>query len=238
MIKASKINFKVFTIFPEIFPGTLGVSVIGNALKKGIWNLNTVNLRDYANDTHKSVDDAPYGGGAGMVMKAEIVDNALSDQYNKNIQKPKLIYLSPRGKKIEQKYIDGLSSYNEIGILCGRFEGVDQRVLDYWDFEEVSIGDFIISGGEVAAQALIDSIVRSIPGVLGNDKSLINESFYDGLLEYNHYTRPAVWNDCKVPEILLSGNHAQINLWRVEQSKQITRDRRPDLWDKYIKFSS
>ncbi len=234
MQKNKVLKFTVLTIFPELFPGALGVSVIGNALKKSLWNLEIVNLRDYADKPHRSIDDSPYGGGAGMVMKADVVHNALSSHCSTDRNKTKFIYLSPRGRKIDNSYVSCLSSFENIVILCGRFEGVDQRVLDHWGFEEVSIGDFVISGGEVASQLLIDACVRLIPGVLGNDDSLYDESFCNGLLEYNHYTRPCVWNDCKIPEILLSGNHEKINLWRKQQSEEITRIRRPDLWATYV----
>jgi tRNA (guanine37-N1)-methyltransferase len=227
------LNIKVFTIFPELFPGPLGASIVGRALEQKLWSLDPINIRDYATDKHKTVDDMSFGGGPGMVMRADVVDAALQAQYAKN--KPTaLIYMSPRGKPLTQERVKELAKSEKIGVLCGRFEGVDQRVLDHWNFEELSIGDYVLSGGEIAAYALIDACVRLLPGVVGEPASLEDESFSHGLLEYPQYTRPREWKDCKVPEVLLSGNHQLIQRWRQEKSEELTRHRRPDLWQKYI----
>ncbi len=229
---SSVFNVKVFTLFPELFPGILGASVTGRALEQGLWTLEVVKLRDFAHGKHAQVDDTPCGGGAGMVMRADVIHGALSHHYKK---RPKnLIYLSPRGKPFTQQRAQELAQGGEVGFLCGRFEGVDQRVLDHWDFEEVSLGDFVLSGGEIACQALIDASVRLVPGVLGAAESLEEESFTSGLLEYPHYTRPREWNDCNVPPVLLSGNHREIYAWRKLQAESLTKERRPDLWECYL----
>jgi len=219
----------VFTIFPELFPGPLSTSVTGRGLDQNLWQLNTHNIREAATDKHRTVDDASFGGGPGMVMRPDVLDAALTKVYG-TAKPKKLIYLSPRGKTLTQAYAQELSQTESLGILCGRFEGVDQRVLDVWDFEEVSIGDYVLTGGEMAAYVLIDAVVRLIPGVIGEEESLSEESFAQGLLEYPQYTRPREWNSCKIPEVLLSGNHQLIQTWRHEQAKEITRLRRPDLW--------
>ena len=220
---------KVLTLFPDMFPGPLGFSLAGKALDKGFWALETTDIRKFSSDKHATVDDAPFGGGPGMVMRADIVGNAL-DAAN---LKSRPIYLTPRGKPLDQKRVRALASDPEIAILCGRFEGVDERVLDMHDLEQVSIGDFVLSGGEPAAITLIDACVRLLPGVIGKQESLKDESFEGGLLEYPHYTRPVDWQGQKVPELLLSGHHQKIKSWRREAAKRITQERRPDLWKRY-----
>lgn len=229
-------HIQLYTLYPEMFPGTLGCSLAGKALKKGVWSYETVNIRDYATDKHKTVDDIPYGGGAGMVMRPDVLSNAVQDTLKPDA---KLLYMSPRGKKLTQDYISGLAKAKNIAIICGRFEGVDERVFRSIGAEEVSIGDFVLSGGEVAAMVLMDACVRLLPGVLGNKETLEEESFggsseYAGLLEYPLYTRPANWQGMEVPEVLRSGNHAQIKRWRLERAKELTKSRRPDLWQRYI----
>jgi len=223
---------QIFTLYPEFFPGPLSKGLYGKALEKKIWNLKVVNIRDAAEDKHKTVDDTPFGGGAGMLMKADIlaksIDNNLEDR-------SRIFYLSPKGKKFDQKLAKELSKEKSINLICGHFEGVDERLLTTRNIEEVSIGDFILSGGESAAFVIIDSILRLLPGVLGNDSSKKNESFENGLLEYPQYTKPQIWEKKGVPEVLLSGDHAKIKDWRLSQSEAITRVRRPDLWQKYKK---
>ena len=220
---------KVLTLFPDMFPGPLGFSLAGKALDKGLWALETTDIRKFASDKHSTVDDAPFGGGPGMVMRADIVGNALDAA---NLQS-RAIYLTPRGKPLDQKRVRALASDPEIAILCGRFEGVDERVLDRHELEQVSLGDFVLSGGEPAAISLIDACVRLLPGVIGKEKSLKDESFEGGLLEYPHYTRPVDWRGQKVPELLLSGHHQKIKSWRREAAIRITQERRPDLWKRY-----
>lgn len=222
----------VFTLFPELFPGPLGASVVGRGLSQDLWSLTCVNIRDFATDKHVTVDDAPFGGGPGMVMRPDVLDQALSATYGE--KKPDaLIYLSPSGAPLTQKRVKELAKTQNIGLLCGRFEGVDQRVLDAWDFEEISIGDYVLSGGELAAMVLLDACVRLVPGVLNSQESLEEESFSQGLLEYPHYTRPQQWLGREVPEVLLSGHHGKVRQWRKEQSIARTKVRRPDLWDVY-----
>lgn len=220
----------ILTLFPEMFPGVLGQSLSGRALEKKLWAYNAVNIRDFAQDKHKTVDDTPFGGGAGMVMRADVIESSLL-----SIPKPgRKIYLSPRGKVLNQKLVEELKSEESITLLCGRYEGVDQRVLDAHGFEEISIGDYVLSGGEPAAIILMDACIRLLHGVMGNDETAGEESFSNGLLEYPHYTRPAEWTDSSgtthtVPEILKSGDHAKIKKWRQEQSEAITKKIRPDL---------
>ena len=221
---------RVFTLYPELFPGPLGSGLYKKALEKKLWSLDIVDIRDYALDKHKSVDDTPFGGGSGMVMRADVIANSL-DKKISNKNEP-IIYLSPKGKKFDQVYAKEIIGKN-INIICGHFEGVDQRLLETRGIEEVSIGDFILSGGETAAMIVIDTLVRLIPGVLGNSSSLNDETFERNLLEYPHYTKPQKWGKKDVPEVLLSGDHAKIKRWRLEQSEDITRRRRPDLWKKY-----
>ena len=223
---------QVFTLYPEIFPGPLSKGLYGKALSKKLWNLNIVNIRDAAEDKHKTVDDTPYGGGSGMLLKADVLAKSLDQN---KIEGEKVIYLSPKGKKFDQNYARELSNEKSVSFICGHFEGVDERVLSTRNIEEISIGDYILSGGETAAFVMIDSILRLLPGVLGNENSRIDESFENGLLEYPQYTKPQIWEEKAVPEVLLSGDHSKIKDWRLSQSKAITRDRRPDLWDKYKK---
>jgi tRNA (guanine37-N1)-methyltransferase len=220
----------VLTIFPEMFPGPLAHSLSGKALEKGLWALETVDIRDFARDKHGSVDDAPFGGGPGMVMRPDVVDAALGSVADR--PGPKLL-MTPRGAPLDQKRVEELAAGPGVTILCGRYEGIDQRAIEARDLDEVSLGDFVLSGGEPAALALIDATVRLLPGVLGAEASLGEESFERGLLEYPHYTRPAEWQGRAVPEVLLSGHHEKIRAWRLAQAEEITRRRRPDLWARY-----
>jgi tRNA (guanine37-N1)-methyltransferase len=223
----------ILTLFPEMFPGSLGLSLSGRALEAGTWSYTAVNIRDFAEDKHKTVDDTPFGGGAGMVMRADVIEKALL-----SIPKPgRKIYLSPRGKLLTQALVKELMAEDMITLLCGRYEGVDQRVLDAHEFEEISIGDYVLSGGEPAALILMDACIRLLPGVMGNVETPVEESFSSGLLEYPHYTRPADWVTASgevlsVPDILKSGDHQKITEWRREQSLEITQARRPDLLKK------
>ena len=223
---------QVFTLYPEFFPGPLAKGLYGKALSNKLWNLNVVNIRDAATDKHKTVDDAPYGGGTGMLLKPDILAKSLDQRVKKD---ERIFYLSPKGKKFDQKFAKDLSKEKSISLICGHFEGVDERVLDTRNIEEISIGDYVLSGGETAALVVLDSILRLLPGVLGNEKSAIDETFENGLLEYPQYTKPQIWEEKSVPEVLLSGDHAKIKDWRLSQSEAITRDRRPDLWQKYKK---
>lgn len=224
---------KVITLFPGAFPGTLGFSLTGKALKDRLWALETINLRDFGEGKHRNVDDTPAGGGAGMVLRADVVAQALEAAAGGTKAPHPVIYLSPRGKPFDQSDARRFASTNGITLLCGRFEGVDQRVLDHYNVEEVSLGDFVLTGGEIAAQALIDATVRLIPRVLGNQASTEEESFSDGLLEHPQYTRPAVWEGHEIPETLLSGHHGDIAKWRKDMAERLTRQRRPDLWQAY-----
>lgn len=221
----------IFTLYPEFFPGALGQGIYQRALDKKIWNLNVKNIRDYADDKHSTVDDRPFGGGSGMVLKAEVINQCLE----KNSNNLKTYYLSPRGKVFNQDIASEIASTEGINLLCGHFEGIDQRVLDYREIEEISVGDYILSGGETAATVLLDAVIRLLPGVLGNEKSNKDETFSDNLLEYPQYTQPRIWKEIQVPEVLLSGNHAEIKDWRLKQSRSITQRLRPDLWAKYTK---
>ena len=223
---------QVFTLYPEFFPGPLAKGLYGKALSNNLWNLNVVNIRDAATDKHKTVDDTPYGGGTGMLLKPDILAKSLDQRVKKD---ERIFYLSPRGKKFDQKFAKDLSKEKSISLICGHFEGVDERVLNTRNIEEISIGDYVLSGGETAALVVLDSILRLLPGVLGNEKSAIDETFENGLLEYPQYTKPQIWEEKPVPEVLLSGDHAKIKDWRLSQSEAITRDRRPDLWQKYKK---
>lgn len=251
-------HVNILTLFPEMFPGFLGHSLAGKALERGDWSYSAVNIRDFAEDVHKTVDDTPYGGGAGMVMRADVIEKALLSiaschpeeasategsseilrgAQNDTRKQNRLIYLSPRGKPLTQSLVQDIAAEQEITLLCGRYEGVDQRVLDAYQFEEISIGDYVLSGGEPAALILMDACIRLLPGVMGNEQTAGEESFSTetgGLLEYPHYTRPAIWTDAfgvthEVPEILKSGDHGKIEKWRREQALQITQERRPDL---------
>jgi tRNA (guanine37-N1)-methyltransferase len=221
---------KVFTLYPEIFPGPLGVGLYKKALDKKIWSLEVVNIRDFAEDKHKTVDDPPFGGGSGMVLRADVLANALDAKIlDDNEYK---ICLSPKGKKFDftlsKKFLE-----KNVNIICGHFEGVDQRILETRNIEEISLGDFVLSGGEIAAMAMINSIVRLIPGVIGNANSLNEETFENNLLEYPQYTKPQKWEEKEVPEVLIAGDHKKIKDWRLMQAEDITRRRRPDLWKKY-----
>ncbi len=216
---------RVFTLYPELFPGPLGSGLYKKAHEKKLWSLEVVNIRDYATDKHKTVDDTPFGGGSGMLMRADIIANSL----DKNISSKNepIIYLSPKGKKFDQDYAKKILEKN-INIICGHFEGVDQRLLETRNIEEVSVGDFVLSGGEIGAFVVIDAIVRLIPGVLGNSNSLSEETFERNLLEYPQYTKPQKWEKKNIPDVLLTGDHAKIKDWRLSQSRDITRRRRPD----------
>lgn len=224
---------RIVTLFPEAFPGTLGLSLTGKALEMGLWALETIDLRPFGEGKHRNVDDTPSGGGAGMVLKPDVVARAL-DQASIGTPADRarwpVIYLSPRGRPFDQATARRLSQTEGITLLCGRFEGVDERVLDHYGVEEISLGDFVLTGGEIAAQALIDATVRLIPRVLGNQASTEEESFSDGLLEHPQYTRPTVWNGRAIPEVLLSGHHAKIADWRRDMAERLTKERRPDLW--------
>jgi tRNA (guanine37-N1)-methyltransferase len=223
---------QVFTLYPEVFPGPLSKGLYGKALSKELWNLKVVNIRDAADDKHKTVDDTLYGGGSGMLLKADVLAKSLDQNKNKG---ERIIFLSPKGKNFDQTYAKELSKEKSVSFICGHFEGVDERVLSTRNIEEVSIGDYVLSGGETAAFVMIDSILRLLPGVLGNENSKIDESFENGLLEYPQYTKPQIWEEKAVPEVLLSGDHNKIKDWRLSKSEAITRDRRPDLWKKYKK---
>jgi tRNA (guanine37-N1)-methyltransferase len=223
---------QVFTLYPEVFPGPLSKGLYGKALSKKLWNLNIVNIRDAAEDKHKTVDDTPYGGGSGMLLKPDVLAKSLDKN---EIKGGRIIYLSPKGKKFDQNYAQELSNEKSISLICGHFEGVDERVISTRNIEEISIGDYILSGGETAAFVVIDSVLRLLPGILGNENSKVDESFENGLLEYPQYTKPQIWEEKAVPEVLLSGDHSKIKDWRLSQSEAITRVRRPDLWEKYKK---
>ena len=223
---------QVFTLYPEVFPGPLSKGIYGKALTNKLWDLSVINIRDAATDKHKTVDDTPYGGGTGMLLKADVLANALDQKVKKG---ERVFYLSPKGKKFDQKLAQDLSKEKSISLICGHFEGVDERVLATRNIEEISIGDYVLSGGETAALVVLDSILRLLPGVLGNDKSSLDETFENGLLEYPQYTKPQIWEEKSVPEVLLSGDHSKIKDWRLSQSEAITRVRRPDLWQKYKK---
>ena len=223
---------RIFTLYPDMFPGPLNEGLFRKAMEKNIWNLEKVDIRKYATDKHTTVDDTPYGGGSGMLMKPDVVANAI----DKNVKKgEKVIFLTPRGKIFNQNIAKELSSEKTINIICGRFEGIDQRVVETRNIQEYSLGDFILSGGETAAFVFIDAILRLLPGILGNENSIKDESFENGLLEYPQYTKPQIWEEKEVPNVLLSGDHAKIKHWRLSQSEAITRVRRPDLWEKYKK---
>ncbi|CCF21280.1 tRNA (Guanine-N(1)-)-methyltransferase [Pseudorhizobium banfieldiae] len=217
----------ILTLYPEMFPGHLGHSLAGKALGRGQWSIEPVQIRDFAEDRHRTVDDTPAGGGAGMVLKPDILAKAI-DQVSGHDNRPRLL-MSPRGRPLTQKRVRELAAGEGVVIVCGRFEGVDQRVIEARQLEEVSVGDYILSGGEPAALTLLDAVVRILPGVMGNDLSGTHESFEDGLLEYPHYTRPQVFEGREIPSVLTSGNHAEIDKWRRQQALKLTRERRPDL---------
>lgn len=218
----------VLTIFPEMLPGPLGHSLAGKALAGGLWRLDAVDLRDFSTDRHRTVDDAPFGGGAGMVMRPDVVARAVDAVRGRGAPGP-LLYLSPRGERLDQRLVRELAAGPGLVALCGRFEGIDERVLEARPFRELSIGDFVLSGGELAAMVVIDACVRLLPGVVGDAASLEEESFAEGLLEYPHYTRPQEWEGRRVPEVLLSGHHERIRAWRRARALELTRARRPDL---------
>ncbi|MAG89115.1 MAG: tRNA (guanosine(37)-N1)-methyltransferase TrmD [Rhodobacteraceae bacterium] len=220
----------VVTLFPGSFPGTLGMSICGKALDRGIWALKTLDIRDFAVDRHKTVDSSPYGGGPGMVLRPDVLDRtleAISDVPGRRI------CLSPRGRRFDQAFAKELAHEPGVVLVCGRYEGIDQRVIEAREMEEVSLGDFVLTGGEIAAQALLDATVRLLPGVIGSEQGLDEESFEDGLLEYPQYTHPKIWKGRSVPEVLLSGNHKKIAEWKKQQSELVTRNYRPDLWEAY-----
>tara|TARA_B110000438_G_scaffold226227_1_gene220401 strand:- start:178 stop:864 length:687 start_codon:yes stop_codon:yes gene_type:complete len=223
---------RVFTLYPKIFPGPLSKGLYGKALLNKLWALNIIDIRDSTKDKYKTVDDTPFGGGSGMLLKSDILARSIDSNLKTG---ERIFYLSPKGKKFDQKKAKELSKEKTINLICGHFEGVDERILETRNIEEISIGDYILSGGESAALVIIDSILRLLPGVLGNDKSKNDESFENGLLEYPQYTKPQIWENKSVPEVLLSGDHAKIKDWRLSQSEAITRVRRPDLWQKYKK---
>jgi tRNA (guanine37-N1)-methyltransferase len=225
----------VLTLFPAMFPGSVGQSLAGKALETGKWRLEALDIREFARDKHRSVDDTPFGGGAGMVMRPDVLDRAIRAAHRPG---HRLIYLSPRGRLLTQDWVAELSNAAGLTLVCGRFEGVDERVLAANAAEEMSVGDYVLSGGEPAALVLIDACVRLLPGVMGNVETAVEESFTDGLLEYPHYTRPAVWRDAEerdwsVPEVLVSGHHEKVRAWRRAEAERLTRERRPDLWSRY-----
>lgn len=221
------------SIYPEMFPGPLGMSLAGTALRERVWSLQTVDIRDHAFDGHGTVDGVPFGGGAGMVMRADVIDEAIRYARRQTAADLPFVYLTPRGCPLTRNKVRELAAGPGVMVLCGRFEGVDERVLKAYDADEISIGDFVLSGGEIPALVLFDACVRLLPGVMGSAESLSEESFERGLLEYPHYTRPRTWSDRTVPDVLLSGHHARIEAWRLDQAERITRERRPDLWAVY-----
>jgi tRNA (guanine37-N1)-methyltransferase len=232
---------KIITLFPDAFPGVLGLSLIGKAHDMGLWALECLDLRTFGQGRHRDVDDTPAGGGAGMVLRADVLElalNAAAVGTPRDVTRWPVIYLSPRGKPMNQAMARRFAAADGVTLLCGRFEGVDQRVLDHFDIEEVSLGDFVMTGGEIAAQALIDATVRLLPNVLGNANSTVEESFSDGLLEHPQYTRPALWNGRAIPDVLTSGNHAEVAKWRRAQAEEITKQRRPDLWAAWMRKKS
>ena len=221
---------KIITLFPQAFPGVLGESLTGKALKDGLWQMQTYDLRSYGIGKHRNVDDTPAGGGAGMVLRADVLEQAIMDVHRTTRGVAPLVYLSPRGRRFDQQMAQNWARADGVTLLCGRFEGVDERILQPYNIQEVSLGDFVMTGGEIAAQAMIDATVRLLPGVLGNADSAVEESFSAGLLEHPQYTKPAEWQGLPIPEVLLSGNHAKIAEWRKQMSLKITNERRPDLW--------
>lgn len=225
---------QIITLFPQAFPGVLGESLMGRALQDGKWQLQTFDLRSYGIGKHRNVDDTPAGGGAGMVLRADVLEAAINDARQSARGNMPIYYLSPRGRRMDQPLMQTLARTDGVTLLCGRFEGVDERVLDHFGIQEISLGDFVMTGGELAAQALVDATVRLLPGVLGNAESAVEESFSNGLLEHPQYTKPATWQGRDIPEVLQSGNHGKIEQWRQTSSEQITRERRPDLWEAHL----
>jgi len=226
---SAPLTFNILTLFPDMFPGTLGGSLAGKALESNLWHLNVIDMRNFADHKHNKVDDDPYGGGAGMVIRPDVVDRALKSLPDVGA----LYYLSPRGAPLTQGHAKKMIKNKTITLLCGRYEGIDERVLESWQAAPLSIGDYVISGGEVAAQVVADACIRLLHGVMGDADSLTEESFENGLLEYPHYTRPQDWEGKTVPDVLLSGNHAEIAQWRLDKSRQMTQKMRPDLWSAY-----
>tara|TARA_B100001093_G_scaffold456134_1_gene466882 strand:+ start:79 stop:780 length:702 start_codon:yes stop_codon:yes gene_type:complete len=226
------LEVKIFTLYPDLFPGPLNTGIYKKARENQIWKLKIINIRDYSNDKHGKVDDTPFGGGSGMLLRPDVVASALDKNTDKG---EKIIYLSPKGKKLDQKEVRLLSKHKKINLLCGHFEGVDQRLLETRNIEEYSLGDFVLSGGETASLVFVDALIRLLPGVLGNKNSIKEESFENDLLEYPQYTKPKEWEGKSPPEVLFSGDHAKIKGWRLSQSEAITRRQRPDLWKKYLK---
>ncbi len=226
---------QIITLFPQAFPGVLGESLTGKALQDGLWQLETFDLRDHGLGKHRNVDDTPAGGGAGMVLRADVLASAITEARQGAVGAMPLVYLSPRGPRFDQAMAHRLAAADGVTMICGRFEGVDERVLEHFDIQEVSLGDFVLTGGEIAAQAMLDATVRLLPGVLGNADSIQEESFSAGMLEHPQYTKPAEWQGHAIPDVLLSGNHAKIAEWRKAQSEAITKERRPDLWQKLQK---
>jgi tRNA (guanine37-N1)-methyltransferase len=224
---------EIVTLFPDLFPGVLGASLTGRALQEGKWQLRTHDLRDYGIGKHRNVDDTPAGGGAGMVMRADVVGPAIEAAMQGAAGRWPILYMSPRGRRFDQAMAADLASCAGVTMLCGRFEGVDERVIDHYGITEVSLGDFVMTGGELAAQAMIDATVRLLPGVLGNADSTVEESHSSGLLEHPQYTRPAEWMGREIPPVLMSGNHGEIAKWRLAQGERLTEQRRPDMWAKY-----
>lgn len=234
-------NIKIFTLFPEIFDSYLKTSILGKALEKDLWSYNLINIREYSKDRHKKVDDIPFGGGCGMIINPEVIASAIDA--NCDLTSTKIYYMSPRGKIFNQKKVGEILKYKNIAIICGRYEGIDQRVIDEYKIEEISIGDFVLTGGELPALTLIDCCIRCLEGVLGDFNSIDSESFggiknskYDYLLEYPLYTQPRIWRGREVPPVLLSGHHKNIEKWKLEEAEKITQNRRPDLWEKYKKY--
>ena len=229
---------KIVTLFPEAFPGTLGLSLTGKALDLGLWQLIPIALRPFGEGKHRNVDDTPAGGGAGMVLRADVLDRALDEAAvgaNPDRLKWPVIYLSPRGRPFDQAMAHRFAACDGMTMICGRFEGIDQRVIDHHQIEEVSLGDFVLTGGEIAAQAMLDATVRLLPKVLGNQASTEEESFSDGLLEHPQYTKPAEWQGLPIPDVLQSGHHGEIAKWRKAQAEELTKVRRPDLWQAYVR---
>ena len=229
---------KIITLFPEAFPGTLGLSLTGKALDLGLWRLIPIALRPFGEGKHRNVDDTPAGGGAGMVLRADVLDRALDEAAvgaNPDRLKWPVIYLSPRGRPFDQAMAHRFAACDGLTMICGRFEGIDQRVIDHHQIEEVSLGDFVLTGGEIAAQAMLDATVRLLPKVLGNQASTEDESFSDGLLEHPQYTKPAEWQGLPIPDVLQSGHHGEIAKWRKAQAEELTKVRRPDLWQAYVR---
>ena len=229
---------KIITLFPEAFPGTLGLSLTGKALDLGLWRLIPIALRPFGEGKHRNVDDTPAGGGAGMVLRADVLDRALTEAAvgaNPDRLKWPVIYLSPRGRPFDQAMARRFAACDGLTMICGRFEGIDQRVIDHHQIEEVSLGDFVLTGGEIAAQAMLDATVRLLPKVLGNQASTEEESFSDGLLEHPQYTKPTEWQGLPIPDVLQSGHHGEIAKWRKSQAEELTKLRRPDLWQAYVR---